>query len=439
MGNSGSSGDGSISKLHEAVPGGVRLNLQTVEEGSLKRAAPTDEEQRSHIGEFLDKFYGDGQEEDMYRSGSPKHAKVLADSITGEGTLFFGSFVSMCLTAYDQHLSIALRADDFFSLFVYAFAQHVNKNAEALRSKFVSHEGKKVLLVKLPGDFIPHVTKSKARWEKEVFPQFSGQIKAFVGDEWHKCLVAPFSTSTPSDIATFEVSMMSAFKSYFAYYMTTRCGIPSVTLLGTLQDWTDLYDRSRYLFADIMPDYWKLLSPVLEEFISSYKGQVDPTFWERMCKKVQHGKGSGSFVTVSGWISLLFPYLKGNRLEPGTVKSPHLKSWKKMESKDGPRPEDFPACVSSCPVLWDELHIDFHAGIFGFTVNEERKCLQLRNDWIVSEQPPEVPVARYLKLSRMLADVQKGEMVPDAGAMQYIRQLEAEMAELEKKMEELKK
>lgn len=52
-----------------------------------------------------------------------------------------GFFVA-ALMAFAQHLPLQLSPDHIWSLIMYAFAKHVDTNAEALRSNFVAHQGK---------------------------------------------------------------------------------------------------------------------------------------------------------------------------------------------------------------------------------------------------------------------------------------------------------
>ena len=53
-------------------------------------------------------------------------------------------------------------------------------------------------------------------------------------------IVADFSTSTQDDIIVSKLALMGAMQHYFSYTADFRCGIPSVNLLGTLDDWKKL-------------------------------------------------------------------------------------------------------------------------------------------------------------------------------------------------------
>jgi hypothetical protein len=56
---------------------------------------------------------------------------------------FLGAFVE----AYNQHGDVLLSPDDVWIMILLFFSKYVNKQADVLREKFVSHEGKKKLTV----------------------------------------------------------------------------------------------------------------------------------------------------------------------------------------------------------------------------------------------------------------------------------------------------
>ena len=123
-----------------------------------------------------------------------------------------------------------------------------------------------------------------------------------------------FSTTTAVSQVASEITLMSAMKNYFSFGMETRCGIPSISLLGSEQDWTALRARAEELGNLMLPvfsDYWMpLLLPILDEFVfESYRGHVNHGFWLSMVKLRHNGMGSGYKEFISGWMQIFFPYL----------------------------------------------------------------------------------------------------------------------------------
>ena len=115
-------------------------------------------------------------------------------------------------------------------------------------------------------------------WERDVFPDFSRQIREHIGESVHSAIAGEFSTSDNVSRAAQEIVLMSAMKNYFSYGCTTMCGIPSVSLHGSREDWASLRGRAEQLGTLMLPEFAERwlgnLLPVLDQFIASYDGQV---------------------------------------------------------------------------------------------------------------------------------------------------------------------
>lgn len=147
-------------------------------------------------------------------------------------------------------------------------------------------------------------------------------------------------------------------KSYFSYGMSSTCGIPNVTLLGTIDDWHSLRTRAKALGALMMPEFsdkWmSALLPILDECVASYQGNVNHHFWQPVVKPRHMGRHmSGGHPFISGWVQLLFPYRANGKVCLGPRK------WQDA-TLFGPKLADFPFVSSKAPVDWD-----YHGRIFG--------------------------------------------------------------------------
>src|SRR5437016_5463297 len=56
--------------------------------------------------------------------------------------------VSAAHTAFDQHFPLVLTPDTVWITLTMGLATHIDKNAETLRKQFVSHEGKRKIIVR---------------------------------------------------------------------------------------------------------------------------------------------------------------------------------------------------------------------------------------------------------------------------------------------------
>ena len=181
--------------------------------------------------------------------------------------------VQMAHDAFYEHRPITLSPDAVWFTIAQGFATHVNLNAEALRSRFVRHEGQLKLVVIRP-DFI---LGQHNPWP-EAFAEFSTQIAEHVG-KLRDLVVADFSTTTPLERAATEVLLMDTFQAYFEYEMLVGCGIPQITLLGTPDDWRSVRHRAQMLSEYGLEHWTAALLPVLDRIIATAEGADDPHFW----------------------------------------------------------------------------------------------------------------------------------------------------------------
>lgn len=177
-----------------------------------------------------------------------------------------------------------------------------------MRKAFVQHDGKKQLIVTVGG------TTTTADWPA-IIAQFSNLINEHTMGEVRDWIEPKFTTTTDNDSLIARVALMGAMKNYFAYGCMQCCGIPEVTLMGTLEDWQELRRR-----VDRLAEYgeqtnqehlvsWRnILIPIVDQFIASYQGNVDENFWQSCAN--HSGGGSGPSY-ISGWALAFSPFLKG--------------------------------------------------------------------------------------------------------------------------------
>ena len=99
-----------------------------------------------------------------------------------------------------------------------------------------------------------------------------------------RLFVPSFSTTGPVERAAAEVVLLDAMQSYFEYEVRTMCGIPTITLEGTHEDWKALAERVQGFKAVGLGSWLKVLAPILRQFVRASQGNVDPTFWRSLYK-----------------------------------------------------------------------------------------------------------------------------------------------------------
>lgn len=209
------------------------------------------------------------------------------------------------LQAYQEHRPITLSPDIAWLLICQGFAQHVNNNAEELRQKFVNFKGQKTLEVVR---VVPEGTLQAFPWET-VFPEFVEKIKNYVGAELTGTLTADFTTTTPASLIASQITIMDGMKTYFKYKVfMIGCGIPEVTIEGSLEDWKKIQERLDVLEKYELKWWTKELRPVIQEIINAKSGKFNKKFWKEMIRF--HKKGLyGSLKDIDGWFLKFYPYL----------------------------------------------------------------------------------------------------------------------------------
>jgi len=222
-------------------------------------------------------------------------------NLSEKGLHFRGhSFVHSAAEAYNNHHHLVIRPDDVWMAIMNQFSVYVDINAEKLRDKFVDFQGKKELEVRAAGSIRNAPYDALARMMEE---EIAKNIKDPSVRSW---VVPNFSTTTQTDRVVGAVVLMAAMKNYFDYKFSLCCGLPKVTLLGTVEDWKEIRGRAeRILEFDAgdkrMGKWGKMLFPVLDKLVESAEGKPDLDWWQKIANHV--GGGSGP-TWLSGWITV---------------------------------------------------------------------------------------------------------------------------------------
>ncbi|KAL9094957.1 MAG: hypothetical protein Q9165_002907 [Trypethelium subeluteriae] len=219
--------------------------------------------------------------------------------------------VRSAMYAYSRHYHLTLRPEDVWFAILTQIGVYINKHAEELREHFVEHKGRKKLVVERHGS-IETVDIG------EMSIEMSNLIQANVKDrDLQKWIMPKFTTTREEDIVVAAVLMMGAMQKYFEYGFTFCCGIPSVTLRGTREDWLEMFRRLKKLkeLGEEPAEFYAVLKPILSFFVRSFDEPNNPQvidFWQKIAKE---DSGSG-YTYLSGWITAFcFWDADGNRVE----------------------------------------------------------------------------------------------------------------------------
>lgn len=219
--------------------------------------------------------------------------KKIKGNLILEGTNFTSEFpdsiswtksaglVDTVFYSYQQHHNLIIRPDDIWTAIIVQFSLYANANDEALRHSFVNFTGKKELTVK----FVARIDQVPVN---EFIKQILTLINENIDPSIYNWISPNFSTTTENDKLTAGVALMATLQDYFDYnMMLVLCGIPEVTILGTVDDWKEIRDRVKKLNdfelegKSVMAQWSSMLDGILEQFVSVKEGnKPDDEFWK---------------------------------------------------------------------------------------------------------------------------------------------------------------
>jgi len=282
-------------------------------------------------------------------------------------------FMETVYNAFNGHQPLTLGPDEVWLVVCQAAAKHVELFPEESRRALVAFEGKQLLTV-----HANHLVRGSGseQW-LSVFAGFSDKIAEFLGKK--RDLFDPtFSTTTWIEKVAIRVQMMAALAPYFDYKTMTLCGIPRVTLLGTVEDWLGIHTRAM-AFAEFMPK-WAVdgLTYATQQLVMAASGDPDLEFWQNFFKT----RGGSGGTPVGGFVNAFFPYMD-NGVPNKVLKDGDIRSAVLTKGKDhwdghlgiSNQLGDFGGSVSNVPMLWDyygeELRMRLATGVFGIAYSEE--------------------------------------------------------------------
>jgi hypothetical protein len=142
--------------------------------------------------------------------------------------------INAFLLAYNNHLPLKLKPDDIHIAIQFVFSTFVNNNAEKLRDLFVEHKDKKALSVE-------HDSLDFNMFSELIIEEVKCNIK---DTNMIDILETNYSTSNNIIKTVSKLLILNTLKEYFSYEFILGCGIPSIILDGTQDDWNLL--KSKY-------------------------------------------------------------------------------------------------------------------------------------------------------------------------------------------------
>lgn len=301
-------------------------------------------------------------------------------------------FFKTIVRAYAEHRPLVLSPDMIWVLISQGFARYVNAHPEQLRDQLVNHSRKMDLVVQSDKDLL----SEDADWQK-MMADFTAQINDATKGDIAKTITADFTTTGITERITSQITLMETMKSYFDYVVHyIACGIPSVTLTGTPQDWQKVLEKTQQLEKYAVGPWTKRLVPILTEFVKASEGKADQAFWQDMVKKHRVDKLAGGGcdfrepTKLDGWILKFFPDENGQTPDqvPHTHKMPSERvyvdfKYKVISPADGTVLTDIP--------------MQLVAGFIGTEVDTLTHALTPKMGWVVRQMEGSDSIVKRLQ------------------------------------------
>ena len=228
------------------------------------------------------------------------------------------SLIQGLIQAYKNHYPIIVSPDWIWILFMQGYSRFMDKYSELVRERIVNFSGKKDLKLNRL-DYSPRGA-SKEVWDGMI-KEYVQKIESHIGKEFIQNLECNFSTTTPVSKITSQVTIMSAMKNYFTYkVLMAGCGISSITLEGSIEDWTKIKTKLQFLSTKALIWWTKHLIPIIDniiitkQYLSSHKKPSKEIieFWKGMIRLKGKGDQYDPHI-INGWIIKFIPDLTNNK------------------------------------------------------------------------------------------------------------------------------
>ena len=290
------------------------------------------------------------------------------------------NFFKCLVSAYASHRPIVLSPDIIWTLIAQGFCLHVNNNPEALRDRIVYHEKGKIKLTITTNE---ELHSPNVKWD-ELLDAFDKQIAESTKDNLANVMRADFSTTDKTARIVSQMTLMNSVKAFFNYELRPLCGIPSITIEGTPEDWEKILKKTEQLRKYDL-DWWvDDLKPILNEFIKASEGKADKAFWQSIVKKKRvdnlgpSGCDSANGAKLDGWFLKLMPYTKMGQRTPEKVVNNY----------------DMPAQLISVDFVYKDLHketpMEMLCGFVGIEVDSTTNAMRPKLGWMVCEKKAEL-------------------------------------------------
>lgn len=249
---------------------------------------------RDEINKIKKEIHIDTKIKEIYKSYD-------SNNITHAGLVYYLNY------CWAKEIGVSLRPDIFWYTIISEIAREIIDNADKFKHLFSNNSDKVSIVTKTSKDYEINISMVDKLLEKNILNQ-----------DFKKTITEIHFNSQPEN---FDIALKISFAymaSPYFNYLTTRCGIPHVEILGNLEEYQLLYkkinelkiflpqlstylDECSIIINDIM--YWcfdkNFAKPKMEQYTGSEMFFSEIFYINKHC-------GSGHIYDTYGWFKKLY-------------------------------------------------------------------------------------------------------------------------------------
>jgi hypothetical protein len=291
-------------------------------------------------------------------------------NITGNPLIYAAKF------AHSQHRPLVLTPDMIWLTLCQGLVHHADEHWDSVSKQIVKEQFNFNRQIVVPLDDFP-MGSAESDWSTMI-SEISDTARLSIRPEFSSLFTQTFSTSTATTQVALDVAFLSAVQQTFMIYPEAYiCGIPAITLKGTASDWRAVREGIER-FTPFGLEWWvQRIRTILEQFERAANSDVDVQFWKGLYHKPNSDGFCREIDYVTGWITLLFPYLEYG-------KTYRVNREFKADNKHPEQIAAFPSGVRKVSMRSQGgTVVNLIGGLIGIRQNPETMALEPKTGWLI--------------------------------------------------------
>jgi Domain of unknown function (DUF4419) len=311
--------------------------------------------------------------------------------------IHMNGFLQAIHYAYADHRPLELSPDDVWLTICQGFSIHLNEHMDEYKDQIFTKERPETIAIR--NDSL--VTGKSQDWG-DLIADLSVKANSYAQKDVSNLIVPAFSTTNSVNTTVYQITLLESMQKVFEFEGYSGCGIPSITLHGTKEDWLNIYTKMDEFKQFGLEEWVNGLKPILKQFHEASKGNIDKQFWKEIYKELRiYDKQN-----ISGWVLKFFPYiLKPHNAEDEPDEYGYYNKVRKyipnefLADKDYLlskfTTKDIPQGFAKLDLMWrvlkanniiEEHEMELFGGFIGVIQNPETKSVAPEISWAVCKK-----------------------------------------------------